>query len=79
MSKHLEAAVISLVNSQAKLVDTQAKFVDTQARFAERQQASDQRWLEMRNEMDEILRILHEHTRILKNLPDAMQKKVGLT
>ena len=52
-------------------------------RWRQYQRESEERWnkhlASEREERDRILEILHEHTAVLRRLPDAIKNKIGLT
>lgn len=59
----LEAAVTTLIN-------TQAQFVASQARM-------DERFARIEEELSQIRAILLRHERVLNELPEAIRQKVG--
>jgi hypothetical protein len=59
----LEQAIISLIETQVKL--------------AERQVDADKRWFEIRHELDQVIKILNEHTVLLQRMPQAVRESVG--
>ena len=73
----LEQAVINLLETQAVMQNQMAK-------LAERQVDNDKRWFEVkeeqvkiREELNQVINILNEHTVLLRNLPEAIKEKIG--
>jgi len=73
----LEQAVINLIETQAVTQNQMTK-------LAERQIDTDKRWFEVkeeqvkiRDELNQVIRILQEHTVLLQRMPQAVRESVG--
>jgi len=84
----LEKAVTSLLETQiamqnqmvalqAVTQNQMAAFQTQMAKLAERQVDIDKLWFEIREELNQVINILHEHTVLLRNLPEAIKEKIG--
>jgi DNA repair exonuclease SbcCD ATPase subunit len=90
MSRVLETQAImqnqtSLFQNQMTAFQNQmTAFQNQMTKLAERQLDLDKRWFEIkeeqvkhRDELNQVIRILNEHTVLLENLPNAIKDKIG--
>lgn len=68
----------------SRVLETQAIMQNQMTKLAERQLDLDKRWFEIkeeqvkhRDELNQVIRILNEHTVLLENLPNAIKDKIG--
>jgi hypothetical protein len=77
----LEEAMSALSLAQANLVQTQAALAQQQtmflARLAETDRINSERFARIETILMEHTRILNEHSRILRALPEAIRDKIG--
>jgi len=67
-----------------KLQQAVISLIETQTKLAERQVDTDKRWFEVkedqvkiREELNQVIKILQEHTVLLQRMPQAVKEQVG--
>ena len=80
----LEKAIIHVLETQAIMQNSMTTLENTMAKLAERQVDNDKRWFEVkeeqikiRDELNQVINILNNHTVLLERLPDAIKDKIG--
>ena len=77
----LEQALAQLILNQAQFVAQQAQFVAQQAQLAAQHAILEKESIRLKKELDErferIENLLLHHDRMLKELPEAIRKKIG--
>ena len=73
----LEKAIINMLETQAITQSQMAAFQSQMSKLAERQVDSDKRWFEIRDELNQVIKILQEHTVLLQRMPQAVKEQVG--
>jgi hypothetical protein len=73
----LEQAIINVLETQSTMQNQMVLFQNQMSKLAEKQVNSDKRWIELKQEVDEVKEILKYHTTLLLNLPDAIKEKIG--
>jgi uncharacterized protein YukE len=61
----------------ATLIQNQAAFVGQMAANDRRHAEFDERFARIESKMNEIIRVLSEHGRLLERLPEAVRDKIG--
>lgn len=74
---HLDEALATLIQNQATLVQNQAAFVSEMPENNRRHVEFKQRFARIEAQMEKIIRVLAEHSRLLECLPDAIRDKIG--
>lgn len=64
-------------NGQSELQSALAQMLRNQAVFVSHLDEDRQRFARIERDLDEIKALLRQHDRILKDLPAAIQKKIG--
>jgi len=80
----LEQAIINMLETQAVTQSQMAAFQGQMTKLAERQLDADKHWFEVkeeqvkiREELNQVIRILQEHTVLLQRMPQAVKESVG--
>ncbi len=70
----LEEAMATLTQNQAAFV---SRLAETDRLHAQFERETAERFARIEAQMEQIIRVLNEHTRILERLPEAIRDKIG--